>query len=74
VKQTATDVRIEPTAGRLRGLGYSGGVRLAAGPLAGRLGDAAETYGGLSVDRVLMGFRERAGLPAPGPGLGGWSR
>jgi hypothetical protein len=74
VTQTATEVRIEPTAGRLRGLGYSGGVRLAAGPLADRLGDAAETYGGLSIDRVLKGFRERAGLPAPGPGLGGWSR
>jgi hypothetical protein len=67
-------VTIESSAGQLSELGYSGGVHLAAGWLADRLSDAAETYGGLNVDRVLKGFRERAGLPAPGPGLGGWSR
>jgi uncharacterized protein len=65
---------IESSAGPLRELGYSGRVQLTAGPMAGRLSDAAETYGGMSVDRVLKGFRERAGLPAPGTGLGGWSR
>lgn len=67
-------VPVESTAGPLSELGYSGGVRLAAGRLADRLSDAAETYGGMSVDSVLKGFRERAGLPAPGAALGGWSR
>ena len=28
----------------------------------------------MPVDSVLKGFRERAGLPAPGTALGGWSR
>jgi hypothetical protein len=64
---------IESSAGPLTGLGYTGGVQLAAGRMANRLSDAAETYGGLPVDRVLKGFRERAGRPAPGKGLGGWS-
>ena len=57
----------------LRSLGYAGRVRL-HGPLGERIADAAETYLGLSVDDVLHGFRRRAGLPAPGKGLTGWSR
>jgi uncharacterized protein len=65
---------IESSAGQLRELGFTGGVQLTAGRMAERLADAAQTYGGMSVDSVLKGFRERAGLPAPGTGLGGWSR
>jgi hypothetical protein len=65
---------VEASAGPLRDLGYTGAVQLAAGPLADRLSNAAQVYGGLSVDSVLKGFRERAGLPAPGEGLRGWSR
>ena len=65
---------VEPTAGPLRDLGYLGGVQLTTGPMADRLSNAAETYGGMTADSVLKGFRERAGLPAPGPGLKGWSR
>jgi hypothetical protein len=65
---------IETSAGQLEGLGFTGGVRLSAGRMADRLADAAETYSGMSIDSVLKGFRERAGLPAPGTALGGWSR
>jgi uncharacterized protein len=65
---------VEASAGPLSDLGYTGTVRLTAGPLADRLGNAAQVYGGLSLDSVLKGFRERAGLPAPGDGLKGWSR
>jgi uncharacterized protein len=64
----------EVSAGPLRELGFTNRVRLADGRLARRLAGTAETYGGMSVDSVLKGFRERAGLAAPGTGLGGWSR
>jgi hypothetical protein len=65
---------VEASAGPLRALGYTGAVQLAPGPLSDRLSNAAQVYGGLSLDSVLKGFRERAGLPAPGEGLKGWSR
>ena len=65
---------VEESAGPLSDLGYTGAVRLTGGPLADRLSNAAQVYGGLSLDSVLKGFRERAGLPAPGEGLKGWSR
>lgn len=65
---------VEASAGPLGGLGYTGGVVLTDSRLAARLAGAAEVYGGMSTDDVLKGFRERAGLPAPGAGLGGWSR
>ena len=65
---------VEASAGPLGDLGYTGAVRLTAGPLADRLANAAQVYGGLSLDSVLKGFRARAGLPAPGAGLKGWSR
>jgi hypothetical protein len=68
-----TSVWIENTPGALTELAYAGAVELWPGPLADRLSDAAETYGTLPVDSVLKGFRERAGLPAPGTGLGGWA-
>jgi hypothetical protein len=57
---------------RLVNLGYTGGVRL-SGRLAERVSDAAETYGGMSVDDMLKGFRRRAGQPAPGRDMTGWS-
>jgi len=61
-----------PAAVPLRALGYSGGVTL-TGRLGERIADAAATYGGMSVDSVLKGFRRRAGIPAPGVDLTGWS-
>ncbi len=57
----------------LRSLGYTGRVRITGGPLAERMSDALETYLGLAPDDVLHGFRERAGLPAPGRAMTGWS-
>lgn len=60
------------TAGGLRPLGYSGGVRL-SGPLAERLDQAVATYTSVPVANVLKGFRRQAGLPAPGEDLTGWS-
>ena len=69
-----TSVWTDTASGPLRELGYSGAVELTGGPLADRLANAAETYGGLSMDSILKGFRQRAGLASPGAGLGGWSR
>lgn len=57
----------------LRPLGPGGRVRLLPGPLADRLHDCARTYLDLDPDSVLKGFREQAGLPAPGEPLGGWA-
>src|SRR6478736_1835517 len=67
-------VRVEPAAGPLRGVGYDGLVELGPSRAASQVAHAAEVYGDLSVDSVLKGFRERAGLPAPGLGLEGWAR
>ncbi len=67
-----TSVWTDTASGPLRELGYSGAVELTGGPLADRLANAAETYGGLSMDSILKGFRQRAGLASPGAGLGGW--
>jgi hypothetical protein len=56
----------------LQPLGYSGRVLL-RGRLADRVADAATTYGGMSVDDMLKGFRRRAGLAAPGSDMAGWA-
>jgi hypothetical protein len=69
-----TSVWTDATAGNLRELGYSGAVELTSGRLADRVANAAETYSRLSMDSILKGFRQRAGLPSPGAGLGGWAR
>ena len=67
-----SSVWIDKSTGSTSSLGYSGSVELAPGRLAERLSNAAETYGGLPIDDVLKGFRQRAGLPSPGAGLSGW--
>ena len=69
-----SSVWIDKSTGSTSSLGYSGSVELAPGRLAERLSNAAETYGGLPIDDVLKGFRQRAGLPSPGAGLSGWPR
>ena len=69
-----TSVWVDKTAGPLTELGYSGSVELTAGPMKDRLFDAAAIYGGLSLDSILKGFRQRAGLASPGTPLGGWAR
>jgi hypothetical protein len=69
-----TKVWSEPSTNTLADVGYSGAVTVRAGRMADRLSNAAEIYGGLSVDSVLKGFREKRGLAAPGTGLGGWAK
>ncbi|MDR1185887.1 MAG: glycoside hydrolase family 127 protein [Bifidobacteriaceae bacterium] len=58
--------------GGLRGVGYTGQVEL-LGRLGRRVADAASTYGSLSDDDVLHGFRKQAGLRAPGSPMTGWA-
>ncbi|TDC48040.1 hypothetical protein E1212_22465 [Jiangella ureilytica] len=57
---------------QLEPVGYTGAVTL-HGRLGQRVAQAMETYGGLSDDDVLKGFRRAAGLPAPGNDLTGWA-
>ena len=49
-----------------------GSVRLTGGPLAQHFARIHAHYLALDNDRLLKVFRERAGLPAPGPDMGGW--
>ena len=48
------------------------GVRLDAGMLRRQLDETRDFYLRIPSDDLLKGFRERAGLPAPGVELGGW--
>ncbi|UFU03130.1 glycoside hydrolase family 127 protein [Ruania suaedae] len=57
----------------LDSLGYAGRVHL-TGALGERIADAAQTYLGMAPEDVLHGFRQQAGLPAPGRPMTGWSR
>jgi len=47
-------------------------VRLLPGPFWDRLTATREFYFGIPDDDIVKGFREKAGLPAPGEHLGGW--
>ena len=58
---------------RLQSFNYRG-VRLLPGPFADQLAATRERYYNLSSDSILKGFRRRAGLPAPGDDLKGWSK
>ncbi|MCI0433858.1 MAG: glycoside hydrolase family 127 protein [Gemmatimonadetes bacterium] len=51
-----------------------GGVRLLESPWRAQYLAAREFYHALPDDDILHGYRERAGLPAPGRELGGWAR
>ena len=48
------------------------GVRLLPGPFADRLAATRAFYLSVPDDDIVKGFREKAGLPAPGAHLGGW--
>jgi DUF1680 family protein len=48
------------------------GVRLRDGMLKKQYDATRDYYFNLRDDDILKGFRERAGLPAPGTSLGGW--
>jgi uncharacterized protein len=56
---------------RLEEFDYSG-VRLLDGPLSRQFQATRDTYYGIPNDSLLFGFRQRAGLPAPGKSLDGW--
>lgn len=48
------------------------GVRLLDGPFARQLADTRDYYLNIPDANILKGFRQQAGLPAPGQDLGGW--
>lgn len=50
------------------------GVRLLDGMLKGQYDRTRAYYFAISNDDILKGFRERAGLPAPGQAMGGWAQ
>lgn len=50
------------------------GVRLLDGMLKSQYDRTRAYYFGISNDDILKGFRERAGLPAPGQAMGGWAQ
>ncbi len=58
-------------AGLLQAFDY-GAVTLTGGPLGAQAQSARDFYLALPEDDLLNGFRQRAGLPAPGKPLGGW--
>ena len=47
-------------------------VRLTGGDLKRQIDEVAAQYLAIPNDDLLKGFRQRAGLPAPGADLGGW--
>ncbi len=49
-----------------------GAVQLTAGPIKQHFDRIHAHYLALDNDRLLKVFRQRAGLPAPGPDMGGW--
>jgi uncharacterized protein len=48
------------------------GVTLDGGPMRAQLEEVCDEYLRIPNDDLLRGFRQRAGLPAPGVDLGGW--
>ncbi len=48
------------------------GVELLVGPLKSQVDEIRNDYLRIPEDSLLKGFRQRAGLPAPGADLGGW--
>src|SRR6266581_1047594 len=47
-------------------------VKLTGGPLLDQFQRIHRAYLTLDEDQVLKVYRQRAGLPAPGPDMGGW--
>jgi uncharacterized protein len=61
----------EPVAAPLSTFGYSQ-VQLLDGPFRVQFDQNHKLFLGLDEDGLLKPFRQREGLPAPGPDLGGW--
>jgi hypothetical protein len=49
-----------------------GAVTITGGPLKQQYDRIHASYLGLENDRLLKVYRQRAGIPAPGPDMGGW--
>ena len=49
-----------------------GAVTITGGPLKQQYDRIHTSYLALDNDRLLKVYRQRAGLPAPGPDMGGW--
>src|SRR5215472_11111979 len=67
----AASAAAPPDRRRLREFSYSQ-VALTGGPMAEMYRRIRAHYLNLDEDRVLKVYRQRAGLPAPGRGMGGW--
>lgn len=67
--QTTATVDKGPTV--LRQFAYSD-VQLLDGPMLGQFRANHEFFLAIDEDALLKPFRQRAGLPAPGPDMGGW--
>jgi DUF1680 family protein len=61
----------QASAPELREFDYKD-VRLTGGPLKEQYDHLHAHYLGLDNDRLLKGYRQHAGLPAPGKDMGGW--
>ncbi len=59
------------TRQKLLPLGYAN-VKLTGGPLKEQYDHTLDFFLKLEDDRILKVYRETAGLPAPGPDMGGW--
>lgn len=66
--KTSSRLKVAP---KLETFEYQG-VRLLPGPFAERLAATRAFYLAIPDDDIVKGFREKAGLPAPGTHLGGW--
>ena len=67
-KPVQSRTKISP---KLESLDYRD-VRLLPGPFADRFAATRAFYFAIPDDDIVKGFREKAGLPAPGKHLGGW--
>src|SRR5271166_2803646 len=61
----------DPAAPPLTQFGYAD-VELLEGPLRQQFQTNHAFYAALDEDALLKPYRQRAGLPAPGPDMGGW--
>jgi DUF1680 family protein len=60
-----------PSQRKLQSLGYDN-VRLTRGPLKEQYDHTLNFFLNLEDDRILKVYRQKAGLSAPGPDMGGW--
>src|SRR4051812_43376971 len=71
VSTSAAPPATAPSRTKLRAFDY-GDVKLTGGPLKEQYDHALDLFLNLDDDRILKVYRAKAGLPAPGPDMGGW--